>query len=94
VTLIIYTAWTIVLFCFAVIAFFGVRHASSVFGFLIAAVVASILVVSGFFAFGDMAHVWSGYPATEKFPINMVTLGSFVVACLKAATWVVDVRGA
>lgn len=91
--LILYTAWTVVLFSFAMIAFLGVRHARHPVGIAFAAAIASILVVSGFLAFGDMASVWTGYPVGHSIETNFVTLLSFALACLKSASWIADVRG-
>ncbi|MEO0606591.1 MAG: hypothetical protein AAFY82_00060 [Pseudomonadota bacterium] len=89
----VFTGWTAVLFVFAVIAFVGVRNARAPFGATVAAMTASVLVVSGCFAFYEMALVWSGYDPGEYMDINIGTLAGLVTAFLKSGAWVVDGRG-
>lgn len=83
----IYLGWTLLLFTFAVIGFFGVRNARRAYGAVIAGIVGAVLVVSGVFSFLGLAAVWSGYPVDDHMSVSWFTLTGLVTAFFNAQTW-------
>lgn len=88
--MILATFWTVLLFTFAGFCYFGVKNERGVSSVL-AFAVGVTLGASGFFALGEMARAWTGYPY-DVTNINLVTLGALVFSWTKCGDWVLHGR--